>query len=33
VGLVGALAVALWFLLVDALSGRPLYTRRCSARW
>ena len=26
VGLVGALAVALWFLVVDGLAGRPLYT-------
>jgi len=25
-GLVGAATVALWFLLVDALNGRPLYT-------
>jgi hypothetical protein len=25
-GLVGAATVALWFLLVDTLSGRPLYT-------
>jgi len=26
VGLTGALAVALWFLVVDALGGHPLYT-------
>jgi len=25
-GMIGALAVALWFLLIDTLSGRPLYT-------
>ena len=25
-GLIGAATVALWFLLVDALAGRPLYT-------
>ncbi len=25
-GLVGAVVIALWFLVVDALSGRPLYT-------
>ncbi len=25
-GLVGAVAVAVWFLIVDALSGRPFYT-------
>jgi hypothetical protein len=25
-GVIGALAIALWFLLVDSLSGRPLYT-------
>lgn len=25
-GLVGAVTVALWFLIVDSLSGRPLYT-------
>lgn len=25
-GIVGAAAVALWFLVVDAVSGRPLYT-------
>jgi hypothetical protein len=25
-GLVGALTVALWFLLVDTIAGRPLYT-------
>src|SRR5437867_8834363 len=25
-GTIGALAVALWFLLLDAIAGRPLYT-------
>src|SRR5881398_1966295 len=25
-GLIGAATVALWFLIVDALAGRPLYT-------
>jgi hypothetical protein len=25
-GLIGAVAVALWFLIVDAISGRPFYT-------
>ena len=25
-GMIGALAVALWFLLLDAFAGRPLYT-------
>ena len=27
-GLIGATAVALWFLIVDSVSGRPLYTPR-----
>ena len=25
-GAIGATAVAVWFLIVDAVSGRPLYT-------
>jgi len=25
-GMIGALAVAIWFLILDILSGRPLYT-------
>jgi len=30
-GLIGAGAVALWFLIVDVIAGRPFFTRPCSA--
>ena len=33
VGIIGGLAVALWFLLLDTIAGHPFLTRACWDRW